>query len=181
MLFKANTKGHNHPSIRLLSKSKTQLVNQRKEKVAFSPGTAHSPEIQSYRTWWGAASPILNDTPVVYVYNIYICYNRQNSYKECVYIYINTASGREPSSPGGNTSSNPQVSALVPRPVVNGMERMCQRHGSDQTPTLLFEFKNHVSINSYNIIYAIEEFLLSAIPKAVIVWSLQQNVFCNNW
>ena len=44
--------GHKHPAIRLLSKSKTQLVNQREEKVAFSPGTAHSPEIQSYRTWW---------------------------------------------------------------------------------------------------------------------------------
>ena len=60
-----------HPSIRLLSNIKTQLVNQRKQKVAFSPGTAHSPEIQSYRTWWGAASPILNDTPVVYIY-VYI-------------------------------------------------------------------------------------------------------------
>ena len=48
MLFKTNTKGHKHPSIRLLSKSKTQLVKQRKQKVAFSPGTAHSPEIQSY-------------------------------------------------------------------------------------------------------------------------------------
>ena len=71
MLFKTNTKGHKHPTNRLLSKSKTQLVNQRKQKVAFSPGTAHSPEIQSYRTWWGAASPILNDTPVVYIY-IYI-------------------------------------------------------------------------------------------------------------
>ena len=46
MLFKiANIKGHKHHSIRLLSKSKTQLVNQRKQKVAFSPGTAHSPEI----------------------------------------------------------------------------------------------------------------------------------------
>ena len=118
-LFKTNTKGHKHPSIRLLSKSKTQLVNQRKQKVVFSPGTAHSPEIQSYRTWWGAASPILNDTPVVYIY------------------------------------------------------RMCQRHGSDQTPTLLFESKNHVSINSYNITYAVEEFLLSIIPNSVIVWSLQ--------
>ena len=66
VLFKTNTKGHKHRSIRLLSKSKTELVNQRKQKVAFSPGTAHSPEIQSYKTWWGAASPILNDTPVVY-------------------------------------------------------------------------------------------------------------------
>ena len=54
----------------------------------------------------------------------------------------------------------PQVSAPVPRPVVKGMERMCQRHGSDQPPTLLSESKNHVSINSYSIIYAVEEFLL---------------------
>ena len=43
MLFKTNTKSHKHPSIRFLSKSKTQLVNQRKQKVAISPGTAHSP------------------------------------------------------------------------------------------------------------------------------------------
>ena len=66
VLFKANTRSHKHPSIKLLSsESKTQLVNQRKQKVAFNPGTAHSPEIQSYRMWWGAASPILNDAPVV--------------------------------------------------------------------------------------------------------------------
>ena len=71
VLFKTYTKGHKHPSIRLISKSKTQLVNQRKQKVAFSPGTVHFPEIQSYRTWWGAASPTLNDTPVIYTY-IYI-------------------------------------------------------------------------------------------------------------
>ena len=43
MLFKTNTHSHKHPSIRFLSKSKTQLVNQGKQKVAFSPGTAHSP------------------------------------------------------------------------------------------------------------------------------------------
>ena len=60
VLFKTNTKGHKHPSIRLISRSKTQLVNQRKQKVAFCPGTAHSPEIQSYRMWWGAALPMLN-------------------------------------------------------------------------------------------------------------------------
>ena len=86
MLFKTNTKSHKHPSIRFLSKSKTQLVNQRKQKVAFSPGTAHSPP---YRTWWGAASPILNDTPVVYT-----TYNRtriRNVHTYIyVYIYINT-------------------------------------------------------------------------------------------
>ena len=91
VLFKTNTKGHKHPSIRLLSKSKTQLVNRRKQKVAFRPGTAHSPEIQSYRKWWGAASPILNDTPVVYIY-IYISPITElirNAYIY-IYIYINT-------------------------------------------------------------------------------------------
>ena len=82
VLFKTNTKGHKHPSIRLLSKSKTQLVNQRKQKVAFSPWTAHSPEIQSYRTWWGAASPILNDTTVVYS-----TYNRTRIRNAHAYIY----------------------------------------------------------------------------------------------
>ena len=52
VLFKINTKSHKHPGIKLLSsESKTQLVNQRKQKVAFNPGTAHSPEIQSYRMW----------------------------------------------------------------------------------------------------------------------------------
>ena len=43
ILFKTNTKSHKHPSIRFLSKRKTQLVNQRKHKMAFRPGTAHSP------------------------------------------------------------------------------------------------------------------------------------------
>ena len=91
VLFNTNTKGHKHPSIRLLSKSKTQLVNQRKQKVAFSPGTAHSPEIQSYRTWSGAASPIRNDTPVVYIYiYIYTSYNRTHIRNAHTYIYINT-------------------------------------------------------------------------------------------
>ena len=33
--------------------------------------------------------------------------------------------------------------------------------------------QNHVSINSYSITYAVEEFLLSIIPNTVIVWSLQ--------
>ena len=85
VLFKTNTKGHKHSSIRLLSKSKTQLVNQRKQKVAFSPGTAHSPEIQSYRTWWGAASPILSEWHSRCIYDL-----SQNSYKECTYIHTNT-------------------------------------------------------------------------------------------
>ena len=89
VLFKTNTKGHKHPSIRLLSKSKTQLVNQRKQKVAFSPETTHSPEIQSYRTWWGAASPIPKYTPVVYIYTSYNRTHIRNAYIY-IYIYINT-------------------------------------------------------------------------------------------
>ena len=104
VLFKTYTKGHKHPNIRPISKSKTQLVNQRKQKVAFSPGTAHSPEI--------------------YIYT-YTSYNRTHIRNAHTYTYYqHRASGREPRSSGGNASSNPQVSALVPRSVVNGMERM---------------------------------------------------------
>ena len=40
--------------------------------------------------------------------------------------------GPEPRSSGGNTASNPQGSALIPRPAFNGMERMCGRHRSNQ-------------------------------------------------
>ena len=88
VLFKTNTKSHKHPGIRLLSsESKTQLVNQRKQKVAFNPGTAHPPEIQSYRMWWSAASPILNDTPFVCIYT---SYNR--THIDIAYIYILTQS-----------------------------------------------------------------------------------------
>ena len=45
---------------------------------------------------------------------------------------INRVHGPEPRSPRGNTSSNPQVSALIPRPAFDGMEMMYHRHGSNQ-------------------------------------------------
>ena len=87
VLFKTNTKNHKHPGIKLLSsESKTQFV-KRKQKLSFNLGTAHSPEIQSYRMWWGAASPILNDTPVVCLYTSYNRTHIENAY---TYIYINT-------------------------------------------------------------------------------------------
>ena len=44
---------------------------------------------------------------------------------------INGVHGPETRSSGGNTSFNPQVSALILRPAFNGMERMCQRHESN--------------------------------------------------
>ena len=85
VLPKTNTKISKHPGTKLLSsESKTQLVNQRKQKVAFNPGTAHTPEIQFYRMWWGAASPILNDTPVVCIYT---SYNRTHTENAYMYIY----------------------------------------------------------------------------------------------
>ena len=46
-----------------------------------------------------------------------------------------------------DTSSNPQVSALIPQTAINRMERICQRHESNQTLTLLFESTTHESIN----------------------------------
>ena len=50
----------------------------------------------------------------------------------CGMYIIHGVHGPEPRSSGGNTSSNPQVTALIPRPAFNGMERMYQRHGSIQ-------------------------------------------------
>ena len=50
----------------------------------------------------------------------------------CGMYIINGVHGPEPWSSGGNTSSNPQVPALIPRPAFNGIERICQRHGSNQ-------------------------------------------------
>ena len=78
---------------------------------------------------------------------------KQDSYKRAyiyIYIYYHRASGREQRSSGGNTSSNPRVSAPVPRPVVNGMERMCQRHGSDQTHVSRAEF---ITANFVHLLY----------------------------
>ena len=45
---------------------------------------------------------------------------------------INGVHGPEPRSSGGNTKSNPQVLVLILRPAFNGMERMCQHHGSNR-------------------------------------------------
>ena len=79
-MYETNTKSHKHPSIKFLSKSKTQLVNQWKQS-GIQPRSRALP----YRTWWGAASPILNDTPVVYT-----TYNRTRIRNVHTYIYIYT-------------------------------------------------------------------------------------------
>ena len=55
----------------------------------------------------------------------------------CGMYIINGVHGPEPRSSGGNTSSNSQVSALIPRPAFNGMERMCERHGSNQNSQMM--------------------------------------------
>ena len=142
MLFKTNTNGHKHPSISLVIIEQDAIVETEENNKWHSTEEPHTPQKQSYRLWWGAASPILNDTPCVCIYTSY----NHNSYKECIRIdkYILTQSSwtRKRSS-GRQTSSNPQVSALIPRPFIDRMERVCQRHGINQTPILLFEPKTH--------------------------------------
>ena len=74
------------------------------------------------------------DTPTIGIYvsqKEYISVSK-NVATMCGMYMINGVHGPEPMSSGGNTSSNPQVSALIPRPAFNGMERMCKRHGSNQ-------------------------------------------------
>ena len=151
VLFKTNTKCHKHPGIKLLSESKTQLVNQRKQD-SYRRAHTHTP---------------------IYIHTY-------------IYIYILTQSFWTGTKVIRRKHiiqpSNPQVSAPVSRPVVNGIERMCQRHGNDQTPTLLFESKNHVSINSYSLtlcsrgVFAVNN---SKLRDCVIV--AIDCFFCNNW
>ena len=50
----------------------------------------------------------------------------------CGMYTINGVHGPERRSSGGNTSSNWQVSGLIPRPAFHGTERMCQRHVGNQ-------------------------------------------------
>ena len=79
---------------------------------------------------------------------------------------INGVQGPESRSSGGNTSSNPQVSALIPRPAFNGMEMMCQRHGSNQNshpPVLVRKPLCNQSIHyrlSSRIVFGINHFKL---------------------
>ena len=58
--------------------------------------------------------------------------NSENAVIMCGMFIINGVNGPEPRSSGGNTSSSPQISVLIPRPVFNGVERVCQRQGSNQ-------------------------------------------------
>ena len=81
VLFTINAKSHKHPCIKpLSSESKRQLVNRRKQKVAFNQETAHCPEIRSYIMWWGAPLTILNDTPVACTYSSYNRTHVKNAY-----------------------------------------------------------------------------------------------------
>ena len=165
-MFKTNTKSHKHPSIRFLSKSKTQLVNQRKQKSGIQPRNRALP----YRTWWGAASPILNDTPVVYT-----TYNRtrMRNVHTHIYTYILTQSfwtGTkvirrkhivQPTGFGACSSTCcPWDGEDVPAP----WER------SNSHPPVRVQ-KSCVNPFIYTIC-AVEEFL-SVIPNSLILWSLQ--------
>ena len=67
----------------------------------------------------------------------------------CGMYLINRVHGQEPRSSEGNTSSNPQVSVLIPRLAFSGMARICQRHGVIRIPILQFSSVNHYVINLY--------------------------------
>ena len=123
-----------------LSYNKTQLVKSKKK----ASGIQHRNRAQSYIVWWGA---ILSDTPCA---GIYTSHN-QNSYKECICIdnYALTQSfWTRAKVIRGKHIVQPTGFGVIPRPAINRMERLCQRNGSNQTPTVLFESKTHKSINS---------------------------------
>ena len=88
---------------------------------------------------------------------------------------INGVHGQELRSSERNTSPKPQVSALIPWLIFNGMERISQRHGVIITSILLFWSENHYVINLYIAtcrgVFGINHFKLRNLL------SLQYNVF----
>ena len=121
MLFKTNTNGHKHPSIR----ARHDWWNQRKQQVAFNTGTAHSQKadcdgMQLHQYW-----------TTLPVYKYILTQNIWTGTKVIKRKHI-----VQPIGFGAYSSTSYM------------MERMCQLHGSNQTPTFLFESKTHESINS---------------------------------
>ena len=85
---------HQIPSIKMLFKTNTKITSilvldfyQRADTISKPKKTKSRIQPRNctllYRTWWGAASPILNDTPVVYT-----TYNRTRIRNVYIYIYI---------------------------------------------------------------------------------------------
>ena len=96
-----------------------------------------------------------------------------------VRMIINGVHGPEPRSSGGNTSSNPQVSALIPRPAFDGMERMFQRHGSNyisHPPVLVRKPLCNQFIHYHISSRSINHFKLRKFAVVGIEW-----FFCNHW
>ena len=65
MLFETNSSGHKHPSISLFIIEQDTIGETKENNKLHSTQEPRTPKTQSYRLWWGAASPILNDTPCV--------------------------------------------------------------------------------------------------------------------
>ena len=82
MLFKMNTNGHKHPSIIFIITEQNTIGETKGNNKWHSTQEPRTPQNHSYRLWWGAASPILNDTPYVCIYTSY----NQNWYKEYIRI-----------------------------------------------------------------------------------------------
>ena len=164
-MFKTNTKSHKHLSIRFLSKSKTQLVNQRKQKVAFSPGTAHSPierdGVQLRQYWMTLPLYIRPITELVYGMYIYI------------YIHILTQSFWT------GTKVIRRIHIVQPTGFGACSSTCCQWDGEDvpapwkrSNSHSHFPVQKSRAIDLYNTIYAVQEFS-PVVPNSVILWSLQ--------
>ena len=89
VLFKTNTKSHEHLSIGLLIREQDTIGKPKKTKSGIQPRNHVLLKVQSHRMWWGAASLILNDTPAVCTYTSYNRTHIKNAYIY-IYIYINT-------------------------------------------------------------------------------------------
>ena len=71
MLFETNTKGHKYPIIRVFVIKQDTIGKPKKTECGIQHRYHAPPKTVLYNVWWGAASPILNDTFCVCIYTSY--------------------------------------------------------------------------------------------------------------
>ena len=112
ILLKTNANGHKYPSNSLIIIEQVTIGETKENNKWHSTQGPCTLQKQSYRLWWGAALPILRDTPCVCIYTSY----NHNSYQECIRIdkYVLTQNFWS-----GHCGSNPPVSAVYNK-YING-------------------------------------------------------------
>ena len=128
---------HNHYEIKL-----QQIISKRNTYWHSTPqNSAHTKDsegVQRTNAKYHMVSLSTEQGRIVCVRACVVCVCVRLQLYNTWYVSNNELSMRTRTKLVRNTSSNPEVSALIPRLASNRTERMCKRNGSNWTPTLRF-------------------------------------------